>query len=723
MELPVIQKFGQALRVQRVAREFGIEALVRVLQTYLPEEHIAEVRRAGEFATRVHAGQSRSSGEPYVYHPLAAARILAEMRMDPTTLMAAILHDVIEDTTITKATLQQQFGVDVADLVDGVSKIDKIEGMSRTERQAESFRKLLLAMTQDLRVILVKLADRLHNMRTLGAMSAEKRRRIAQETLDIYAPIAQRLGIQSLRTELEDLAFASLYPQRYAVLSKAVKTLLGDSKKVIKEVETRLSTYLKDEGIGASVVGREKNVYSIYQKMRKKRLKLLKVIDLLGFRVIVPKLDDCYRALGVVHHVFKPVPGGFDDYIANAKANGYQSLHTTCIGPKGQRIEIQVRTRDMHHIAEAGIAAHWQYKLGAVGSGPTAPQLRAREWLTGLFDHFGGAGALDFVDNVRVDLFPDEVYVFSPKGDIRRLPKGATPVDFAYAVHSELGNRCVAARIDGQLESLSIPLRHGQTVQIITARHARPNAAWLNFVKTAKARVAIRAFLKNQREDEAIRLGRRLLEIALRDLKVPLSALKDSARIEVVLRAFGLDDLEDLYASVGTGARLAPLVARHFLADDADAPERVGAAPLAIEGTEGLVIDYARCCHPLPGDAIRGHISVGRGIVVHRSECRHTKGRPEDWVPLVWADKYQGDYLAEVRVRVINKRGLLATITGEIALSEASIEHVQMPDLLKGEPMSLAETRFTLSVRDRTHLARVIRRLRRIDSVERVSRH
>ena len=723
MELPVIQRFSQALRVQRVEREFGIEALVRVLENYLPDEHVAEVRRAAEFATRVHAGQSRSSGEPYVYHPLAAARILAEMRMDPTTLMAAILHDVIEDTAISKRTLQEQFGLDVAELVDGVSKIDKIEGMSRTERQAESFRKLLLAMTQDLRVILVKLADRLHNMRTLGAMAADKRRRIAQETLDIYAPIAQRLGIQSLRTELEDLAFANLHPVRHAVLTKAVKSQIGDTKKVIKEVETRLSSYLREEGVGASVVGREKNIYSIYQKMRKKKLKLLKVMDLLGFRVIVPKLDDCYRALGVVHHVFKPVPGGFDDYIANSKANGYQSLHTACIGPAGHKIEIQIRTRDMHHIAEAGIAAHWQYKLGSHGAGPTAPQLRAREWLSGLFDSYDGSGAVDFVENVRVDLFPDEVYVFTPKGDIRRLPKGATPVDFAYAVHSELGSRCVAARVDGQLEPLSVTLRHGQTVQVITARHARPNAAWLNFVKTAKARTAIRGYLKNQREDEAIRLGRRLLEISLRDLKIPLNLLKDSQRIEAVLRAFALDDLEDLYASVGTGARLAPLVARHFLADINDLPATISSVgPLAIEGTEGLVIDYARCCYPLPGDDIRGHISVGRGIVVHRAECRHAKGRPEDWVPLVWAEQYQGDYFAEIRVRVVNRRGLLASITGEIALSEASIEHVQMPDLLKGEPLALTETRFVLSVRDRTHLARVIRRLRRVESVVRVTR-
>lgn len=721
MELPVIQRISTAFRTQRAEREFGIESLCRVLEGYLPDEPIAEVRRAAEFATRVHAGQSRSSGEPYVYHPLAAARILAEMRMDPTTLMAAILHDVIEDTGITKASLAESFGVDVAELVDGVSKIDKIEGMSRTERQAESFRKLLLAMTQDLRVILVKLADRMHNMRTLGSMAVDKRRRIARETLDIYAPIAQRLGIQAIRNELEDLAFANLYPNRYLVLARTVQAQLGDTKKLIKQVENKLSQTLKEEGIGASVVGRDKNIYSIYQKMRKKRLKLLKVMDLLGFRVVVSKVDDCYRALGVVHHVYKPVPGEFDDYIANSKANGYQSLHTTCIGPGGQKIEVQVRTRDMHHIAESGVAAHWQYKLGGGGTsgGPSAPQLRAREWLNGLFDNFDSSGALDFVENVKVDLFPDEVYVFTPKGEIRRLPKGATPVDFAYAVHSELGSRCVAARVDGHLEPLAHALKHGQTVQIITARHARPNAAWLNFVKTAKARTAIRSFLKNQREDEAIRLGRRLLEIALRELKIPLSVLKNSAQCSVVLKAFALVDMEELYASMGTGARLAPLVARHFLPEGAGERRASSAAPLAIEGTEGLVLDYARCCRPIPGDEIRGHVSTGRGIVVHRMDCRHAKGRAEDWVPLVWADRYQGDYLAEIRMKAGNKRGLLASVTGEIAQADASIENVQMPDHTGGE---IVETRFVLSVRDRTHLARVIRRLRRIDSVERVTR-
>lgn len=719
MDLPVIQRLGNAIRTQRVAREYGIDALSRVLEQYLPEEQISDVRRAYEFGAKYHAGQNRSSGEPYIFHPLAVARILAEMRMDSTTLIAAILHDVIEDTSVSKEAVAQAFGKDVASLVDGVSKIGKVEGMSRAELQAESFRKLLLAMTHDLRVILVKLADRLHNMRTLSSMEPSKRRRIARETLEIYAPIAQRLGIHMIRTELEDLAFQYMYPKRYQVLSTTVQEQLGDTKKLIKEVEAQLSRALREEGVGATVVGREKNIYSIYQKMRRKKMRLLQVMDLLGFRMIVPKVDDCYRALGVAHHVYKPVPGEFDDYIANSKSNGYQSLHTTCIGPQGHKIEVQIRTRDMHHICESGIAAHWTYKLGD-RSGASAPQVRAREWLAGLFDTIGTSGSLDFIENVKFDLFPDEVYVFTPKGQIRRLPKGATPVDFAYSVHSELGDRCVAARVDGSLEPLNATLKNGQTVEIITARHARPNAAWLHYVKTAKARTHIRNYLRNQREDEAIRLGRRLLEIALRDLKIPLASLKEEAAAPV-LETFGLKDMEELYVTIGTGERLAPLVARHFLTDQG-AEATIGSrdnAPLAIEGTEGLVLDYARCCHPIPGDDIRGNVSVGRGIVIHRQECRHAKSRPQDWVALIWAENVHGDFLAELRVQALRKRGLLAAITAEIAAAESSIENVQMPDRAGSEAI---EMRFVITVRSRVHLARVLRRIRRLDGVEKVSR-
>jgi len=723
MELPVLGRIGQVIRTQRAAREYGIEPLARVLEEYLPEQAIADVRRAYEYGAKLHQGQQRTSGEPYIYHPMAVARILAQMRLDHTTLIAAILHDIIEDTATSKDEIGKAFGEDVAQLVDGVSKFKKIEGQTRAEVQAESFRKLLLAMTQDLRVILIKLADRLHNMRTLEHVESARRRRTARETLEIYAPIAQRLGIHTVRTELEDLAFLNLYPKRYAVFEQAVKAQLGDVKSVIKEIEERLSKALREEGIGASVVGRQKNLYSLYQKMRRRRLRLPDVMDLLGFRVLVAKLDDCYRALGVIHHVYKPISEMFNDYIANPKVNGYQSLHSTCVGPKGRKIEVQIRTRDMHHIAESGIAAHWQYKLGDKGSEHTAPQLRAREWLGQLFEMQGGA--LDFVESVKVDLFPDEVYVFTPKGQIRRLSRGATPVDFAYAVHTELGDHCVAARIDQHLEPLNTTLKNGQTVEIITAGSARPNAAWLNFVKTAKARHRIRNYLKSQREDEAIRLGRRLLEKSMRELRIDLKALKGEPAASV-LKLYDLAEMEPLYLSIGLGQRLAPLVARQFMPAGVTAAVTTtgdgDAQPLAVEGTEGLVVDYAKCCRPVPGDDIRGHVSVGRGIVIHRVECpvaQPRKGTAQEWIPLVWADNVLGDFLAELRVKGENRRGVLASIASEISAAESSIENVQMAE--KVDTLA-SDMRFLITVKNRVHLARIMRRLRGLPVVARVTR-
>jgi RelA/SpoT family (p)ppGpp synthetase len=737
MEFPVIQRIGTALHKQRVAREFGIDALTKVLEEYLPETQISEVRRAYEFGARMHSGQNRKSGEAYIYHPLAAAKILAEMRLDSTTLCAAILHDVIEDTPTGKDELARLFGRDVAELVDGVSKFQRVEGMSRAEAQAESVRKLLMAMAQDLRVILVKLADRLHNVRTLDSVALEQRRRVARETLVIYAPIAQRLGINSLRVELEDLSFENLYPTRYAVFRKAIDKQLGDTKATIKEIQQRLERALREEEVPGGVTGRQKNLYSVYEKMQRKRLRFLDVMDLLGFRILVPKVDDCYRALGVVHHVYRPISELFNDFIASPKVNGYQSLHTTCIGPGGRRIEVQIRTHDMDHIAEHGIAAHWQYKLEAKGrkgqpkfaaikgdfGGAAAPQIRAREWLGNLFESQGATTApLEFIENVKVDLFPDEVYVFTPKGQIRQLPKGSTAVDFAYSVHSELGDHCVAARIDQQLEPLNTPLQNGQTVEIITARHARPNAAWLNYVKTVKARTHIRNYLKHQREDEAIRLGRRLLEIALRELGVPVAVLKEDA-VERVLRVFSLHDIEDLYISIGTGSRLAPLVARHFLPDPEQKVVIGESVPLTIEGTEGLLLDFAKCCHPIPGDDICGYLSIGRGIVVHRIECKHVQTRksgPQERVPLIWAPSVQGDFLAELNVKAENRRGLLAAVAGEIANALSSIENVQMPERDGSE--AALEMRFVITVKDRVHLARVLRRLRRLEAVQRVVR-
>lgn len=721
MDLPVIQRINARIRTQRISRAYGIEALVETLEEYLPPEQIEQVRRAHDFGERRHRGQYRKSGEPYIYHPLAVARILAEMRLDATTLIAAILHDVIEDTATAKDDIVSEFGAEVADLVDGVSKLDKAHFQSRAEAQAESLRKLLLAMTQDIRVILVKLADRLHNMRTLGSVNPEQRRRVARETLDIYAPIAHRLGINTVRHELENRGFKALYPNRSRVLKKAIKQVTGDRRNLIQKIEKRLSDALSQEGIGASVMGRQKNLYSVYRKMRTKHRRFLDVLDLYGFRVIVNDVDDCYRALGVIHHVFRPVSEQFSDFIANPKLNGYQSLHTTLIGPGGVKIEVQIRTREMHHIAESGIAAHWQYKLG--DDVAKAPQTRAREWLSELVAMERETGSsMEFFENVKVDLYPDEVYVFTPKGEIRRLPKRSTPIDFAYSVHTELGNHCVAARIDRHLAALNTPLSNGVMVEIITSRYARPNPAWLDFVKTAKARSAIRDYLKSLRREEAVRLGRRLLDRSLRELGLSLRKLRQS-QIEMALTELGEESLDNLYASIGLAQRLAPLAARQFLTDsDAHGVSRGKSQPLAVEGTEGLVLEYAKCCHPIPGDAIQGRVSVGRGVVVHRQVCRHAgtkKGNEKEWLPLRWSPRVQGDFQVELRVQTQNQRGVLARLATHIADTECNIDNVSMSE----RSGSISTVTFLLSIRDRQQLARVLRRLRRQDVVERVTRH
>ncbi len=719
MEIPVIRRLNTAFRTSRITREFGIDALVSLLESYLPDDDIQQVRKAHDYGAAMHAGQFRKTGEPYIFHPLAVARILAEMRMDYTSLVAAILHDVIEDTPAAKDEVAVLFGEDVAHIVDGVSKLERASDQSREEAQAESLRKLMLAMTDDLRVILVKLADRLHNMRTLSTMEPEKRRRVARETLDIYAPIAHRLGIHTLRTELEDLGFANRYPQRYKVLKKSVNAVTGRRKDLVREVEDRLNRRLSEEGIGAAVFGRRKHLFSVYQKMRKKHLRFLDVMDLYGFRVIVDSEDACYRALGVVHSLYQPISEQFNDYIACPKVNGYQSLHTTLIGPKGVKIEVQIRTRDMNHIAEAGVAAHWLYKLGARSS-QKAPEQRAREWLSSLVEVDRRThSAMDFMESVRVDLFPDEVYVFTPKGQISRLPKGSTPVDFAYAIHTDLGNSCVSAWIDDHLEPLSTVLRNGQQVRIVTARHQTPNATWLNFVKTGKARSAILHHLKQQRADESRRLGKRLLEMALREQGHSLRKL-DDARIQAVLKALNEPDIERLWESVGNGRRLAPLVA-HQLSSDGNAEDSTKPA-LAIEGTEGLAVEFAGCCRPIPGDRIRGQIRSGRGIVIHQASCRNglsvNKAQAGGQLDVVWAEQVQGEYRVELRVQGENKRGLLGRVATALAEENCNIDHVRIHDK-QGE---IAELNLLVTVQDRAHLSRVMRRVRRVPSVVKVSR-
>ena len=705
----------------RGKRATGIDDLLAKLRLYLPEPQVEEVNQAYQFGAAAHEGQRRMSGEPYISHPVAVASILADLRMDHRTLEAAILHDVIEDTPTLKEELLTRFGGEVAQLVDGVSKLTQIKFKSRAEAQAENFRKMVLAMVEDIRVIMVKLADRLHNMRTLEAMPPPKRRRIAQETLEIYAPIAHRLGMNAMRLELEDLGFQALHPMRYKVLAKHLKRSRTHQKDMVGRIVTSLTQALQREGIAAQVIGREKHIYSVYRKMRAKRLPLDEVLDLHAFRIVVPRTDDCYRVLGVVHNLYKPVPGKFKDYIAIPKANGYQSLHTVLIGPQGVPLEVQIRTEEMQKVSQSGIAAHWQYKTGEDGA--TTPEVRAREWLKGVMEMQQGAGSsLEFLENVKVDLFPDEVYVFTPQGDIRRLPRGSSAVDFAYAVHTGVGNACVAAKIDRRLVPLRTQLENGQTVEIITAPNGRPNPAWLNFVVTAKARANVRHYLKNLKRDEAVELGRRMLERALAALSLKLTRVPQ-VELDAVVQEFKLADQDELFESIGLGHHLAPLVARRLM-PERDEDESVSpkpSAPLVIRGTEGLVVSFARCCHPIPGDRIIGVLTTGRGIVVHRDNCGNLseyRSQPEKLIEVQWEKKIKRDFPVEVRAEVANQRGVLATMAAAIADMGSNIEHVnqqQRDDLT-------AVLSFVLGVRDRTHLARTLRRLRGLPQVMKVSR-
>ncbi|MCB1877853.1 MAG: bifunctional GTP diphosphokinase/guanosine-3',5'-bis pyrophosphate 3'-pyrophosphohydrolase [Chromatiales bacterium] len=699
-----------------------ISDLCNYLESYLDTSQIQEIYRAYLFGAEAHDGQHRMSGEPYIFHPVAVARILAEMRLDHHTLMAAILHDVIEDTNISKDQLAELFGAEVADLVDGVSKLTAMGGRNQAERQAENFRKMLLAMSRDIRVIIIKLADRLHNMRTLGVMRPDKRRRIARETLEIYVPIAQRLGMNEIRLALEDLGFANSYPKRYRILATAMRRARGNRKEILANIQTAIRRRMHQENIPGDLYGREKHLYSIYRKMREKRLSFSDVFDVYGFRIVVDRVDTCYRALGLIHNLYKPVPGRFKDYIAIPKANGYQSLHTTLFGPHGIPIEVQIRTEEMNQVAESGVAAHWVYKSDdSIGANA---QARASEWLRNLLELQKGAGnSVEFIEHVKVDLFPDEVYVFTPAGDIMKLPQGATVVDFAYAVHSGVGNSCVAGKVDRRLAPLRSVLQSGQTVEIITAPGASPSPSWLNFVVTGKARANIRAFLKNFHRAEAVELGRRLLNKELAHNGVTLDSLP-ALRVPAVLHEFKLESLDDLLADIGLGNRVAPLVVRRLLPDGDDnvrlnAP--ISDKPLIIKGTEGMVLSLARCCRPIPGDPIIGCFTAGQGLTVHIQGCHNASGflkRSENWIEVQWSDPLEGDFASEVRIEVANERGVLATVAAAISGAGSNIENVQMKEK-DGMTSTLI---FLLTVRDRGHLARVMRRIRGIRSVIRISR-
>ncbi|MCG8030237.1 MAG: bifunctional GTP diphosphokinase/guanosine-3',5'-bis pyrophosphate 3'-pyrophosphohydrolase [Candidatus Thiodiazotropha taylori] len=705
---------------------FLISDLCAYLEEYLSPDHIREVYRAYLFGAEAHVGQHRKTGEPYIYHPVAVARILANMRMDYKCLMAAILHDVIEDTPTAKEQLADTFDAEIAELVDGVSKLSKIDFNSQAEAQAASLRKMLLAMTKDIRVILIKLADRLHNMRTLGVMRPDKSRRIAKETLDIFAPIANRLGINSLRIELEELGFAAYWPMRYRALQRAVADARGHHRELIENVENALSTRLEQEDFEGEVYGRQKHLYSIYKKMVEKKLSFSEVVDVFAFRIVVDRVDTCYRVLGVVHNLYKPMPGRFKDYIAIPKANGYQSLHTVLFGPQGIPIEIQIRTEEMDKLAESGIAAHWMYKTGEA-SGQWVKS-RASDWLQNLLEMQQGVGdSMEFLEHVKVDLFPDEVYVFTPRGRIMVLPKGATVVDFAYSVHTDVGNTCVAARVDRRLVPLRTRLHNGQTVEIINSETAGPSPAWLNFVVTGKARANIRSYLKNLQDQEAVNLGRRLLERELNLLSLKLDEI-DQSQLDQMLEEFRLENLDSLLAGIALGNHMPLLVARRLAGEEmvpagseTGAQEAEPSGVLAIRGTEGMVVNFAKCCWPIPDDAIVGVFNPGKGITIHRQGCPNLgdyKKHGHKWIEAEWEPDVQGEFATKIKVESGNQRGVLASVASVISQQESNIEHVGSEER-DGLSSTLV---FVITVKNRLHLARIMRQVRSLPSVMRISR-
>ncbi|CAM3206026.1 (p)ppGpp synthetase I [Ectopseudomonas mendocina] len=698
----------------------GIDALADRLSAYLGHDQVNLVRRAYFYAEQAHDGQRRRSGEAYVTHPLAVASILADMHMDHQSLMAAMLHDVIEDTGIAKEALNAQFGETVAELVDGVSKLTQMNFETKAEAQAENFQKMAMAMARDIRVILVKLADRLHNMRTLDAMPHEKSRRIAKETLEIYAPIANRLGMHNMRVEFEDLGFKAMHPMRSERIRAAVRRARGNRKEIVAKIEESIQMCLQREGMEGEVIGREKHLYSIYQKMRGKRKAFNEIMDVYAFRIIVDKVDTCYRVLGAVHNLYKPLPGRFKDYIAIPKANGYQSLHTTLFGMHGVPIEIQIRTREMEEMANNGIAAHWLYKSND-DEAPKGNHARARQWVKGVLELQQRAGnSLEFIESVKIDLFPDEVYVFTPKGRIMELPKGSTAVDFAYAVHTDVGNTCIACRINRRLAPLSQALESGSTVEIVTAPGARPNPAWLNFVVTGKARTHIRHALKQQRRSESISLGERLLNKVLASFDTHLEKIAPE-RVQAVLGEYRQEVIEDLLEDIGLGNRMAYVVARRLLAESGDETLPSSEGPLAIRGTEGLVMSYAKCCTPIPGDPIVGYLSAGKGMVVHMESCRNIvdiRHNPEKCIQLNWAKDVTGEFNVELRVELEHQRGLIALLASSVNAADGNIEKISMDE----RDGRISVVQLVVSVHDRVHLARVIKKLRALKGVMRITR-
>ena len=720
---------GTSLSPPPAAAELGpdpcpelVEELLRSVRAYLPEDQVDLVYQAYRLGALAHDGQYRKSGEAYITHPVSVAMLLTELGMDVETICAAILHDVLEDTPIERERIAAQFGETVAELVDGVTKLDKVRFSSRQEAAAESFRKMLLAMARDLRVILIKLADRLHNMRTIGAMAPDSRRRIARETLDIYAPIAQRLGMNRVKGELQDLGFKGLYPKRHAVITRHVKTLPASRREAMDKIETALAHKLTQDSIPHRLVWRVKSPYSIYRKMKLEQKTLDQVMDVFGFRVIVDETMQCYMALGSVHGLYKPVDARFRDFIAIPKANGYQSLHTLLFSPYGSPIEVQIRTEEMDQVAERGIAAHWLYK--SPDSAQNSAQTRAQQWLASLLESQEAAGSsLEFLDNVKVDLFPDEVYLFSPKGDILSLPRNATALDFAYAVHTDVGDHAVAARIDKKLAPLRTRLASGQTVEIITAPSAAPNPSWLEWVVSSRARTAIRHFLKHLQHEDAVELGHRMLDRALESVDSSLDRIPAKV-LEQYLTDARLRRLEDLLAEIALGNRIALQVAQSLtrgVDGQTHEPHVLSSEKIKITGAERGVLSFPTCCLPVPGDDIIGFMSTGKGIVVHRADCPNVpelRKSPERWVPIGWSREVSGDFRSAIRVEVENKPGVLAGVAAAIAETEANIDNVEYQE----RDLRSAVIVFSIDVRDRKHLADVIRRVRRLPVVIGVQR-
>lgn len=695
--------------------------LCEELGEYLDQQAVADVYRAYDYGARAHDGQTRRSGEEYITHPVSVAQILAEMRLDSRSIMAAILHDVVEDTAITTEVLAEEFGEDVAQLVDGVTKINQIEFDSREEAEAENFRKMLLAMSRDIRVILIKLGDRLHNMRTLDALAPEKRVRIASQTLDIFAPIANRLGMHRWSRELEDLSFRHIYPKRYDAITKALKRRKGNRRSVLKKLNAQIVKHLSDVGIVARVEGREKNAWGIYRKMQRKHVAFEQVLDIQAFRIIVDDVDACYRVLGRMHQLYKPIPGRFKDYIAIPKSNGYQSLHTTVFGTFGESLEVQIRTEEMHRIAEAGVASHWMYKSDEKTD--VAPQDLARQWLLDLLDTQSNAGdPSEFLEHLKIDLFPDQVYVFTPDGEIKKLPLGATALDFAFAVHSDLGNRCVGARINQKHVPLHEVLKNGDHVEILTTRSARPSPSWLNYAITSKARAAIRASLKNRRNREAITLGRQLLDRALKG--VGHRRRLSSEQKVGLLETLKLEHWDELLADIGFGKRPAMIVARQIYPSDdeqGDEVDEFAVQSLAIRGAERLLITYGKCCHPIPGDPIIGFFSKGRGLVVHTTDCPNNsryRKHPENSVHVHWAENLTGVFQVLLRLEIQNQPGVLAKAASIIAENDSNIVNVHLVE----RDGRNSQLNFSIEVRDRIHLAQIMRQLHNEDEIFRLYR-